>query len=86
MVIMMTLIMLMMVMTLIYDDDSKDIDYDEGDETDTDYADDSDDPDLALQEVLVGRLQTGRDSQQLATSPFNCGQIYFVLLVCLLHI
>ena len=76
MVIMMTLIMLMMVMTLIYDDDS----------TDTDYADDDDDPDLALQEVLVGRLQAGRDSQQLATSPFNCGQIYFVLLVCLLHI
>ena len=48
---------------LIYDDD----------DTDTDYADDGDDPDLALQEVLIGRLQTGRDSQQLATSPFNSG-------------
>ena len=77
---------MVMTMTLIYDDDIKDIDYDEGDETDTDYADDGDDPDLALQEVLVGRLQTGRDSQQLATSPFYWGQIYFVLLVCLLHI
>ena len=64
---------MVMTMTLIYDDDSKDIDYDEGDETDTDYADGGDDPDLALQEVLVGRLQTGRDSQQLATSPFNFG-------------
>ena len=40
-------------------------------EDNVDYADDGDDPDLALQEVLVGRLQTGRDSQQLATSPFN---------------
>ena len=50
------------------------------------YADDDDDPDLALQEVLVGRLQAGWDSQQLATSPFYWGQIYFVLLVCLLHI
>ena len=41
-------------------------------EDNVDYADDGDDPDLALQEVLVGRLQTGRDSQQLATSPFDC--------------
>ena len=40
-------------------------------EDNVDYADDGDDPDLALQEVLVGRLQTGRNSQQLATSPFN---------------
>ena len=41
-------------------------------EDNVDYADDGDDPDLALQEVLIGRLQTGRDSQQLATSPFDC--------------
>ena len=46
--------------------------YGDDDDTDIDFADDGDDPDLALQEVLVGRLQTGRDSQQLATSPFNC--------------
>ena len=48
------------------------INYGDDDDTDIDFADDGDDPDLALQEVLVGRLQTGRDSQQLATSPFNC--------------
>ena len=45
--------------------------YGDDNDTDLDYADDGDDPDLALQEVLVGRLQTGRNSQQLATSPFN---------------
>ena len=49
------------------------IDNGDHDDTDIDYADDGDDPNLALQEVLVGRLQTGRDSQQLATSPFNSG-------------
>ena len=48
------------------------IDNGDHDDTDIDYADDGDDPDLALQEVLIGRLQTGRDSQQLATSPFDC--------------
>ena len=48
------------------------INYGDDDDTDIGFADDGDDPDLALQEVLVGRLQTGRDSQQLATSPFNC--------------
>ena len=51
-------------------DGSNDDDYFEGN---IDYVDDGDDPNLALQEVLVGRLQTGRDSQQLATSPFNSG-------------
>ena len=51
-------------------DGSNDDDYFEGN---IDYVDDGDDPNLALQEVLVGRLKTGRDSQQLATSPFNSG-------------
>ena len=51
------------------DDGSNDDDYFEGN---IDYVDDGDDPNLALQEVLVGRLKTGRDSQQLATSPFDC--------------